>query len=408
MPAEHDADRARAARLRSSCRTSRASLGEIRAMFDETARTRTAGSRDYIPQLARVPPEHFGVVASARSTGSASASATPRWTSACSRACKPINYCIALEEHGEEVVHRARRPRAERSRVQRAHAQQGRQAAQPDDQRGCDRDLLADQAAGLRVADRFDYVMDRGPPGRRTRRPASQRRLPLGAADRRSQLRARLLHAREGVFPEGTELVETLEFYFQCCSIESNCEKMAIIAATLANGGVCPITGRAGARAEHRARCLSLMYSCGMYDFSGEFAFTIGLPAKSGVVGCAHGRRAERAWASALVAAPRLRSATACAASSSASALDRAVQLPQLRQPRRVGRSRRRIRVAVARTLASPMQSTRCAGQRARATCAGSRVCVVRGIDLEPRRLRRPHATAPRGERRGRFRWSRR
>ena len=86
-------------------------------------------------------------------------------------------------------------------------------------------------------------------------------------------------------FPQGTDLVATLELYFQCCSIELNTEMMSIVAATLANGGVCPTSGKRVLTTKTVQNCLSLMYSCGMYDFSGEFAFTIGLPAKSGVGG---------------------------------------------------------------------------------------------------------------------------
>ena len=81
------------------------------------------------------------------------------------------------------------------------------------------------------------------------------------------------------------DIKDILDFYFQACSLELNCESMSIMAATLAAGGTCPITGEKVLADAAVRTILSLMYSCGMYNYSGQFAFQVGLPAKSGVSG---------------------------------------------------------------------------------------------------------------------------
>ena len=78
---------------------------------------------------------------------------------------------------------------------------------------------------------------------------------------------------------------ETLELYFQQCSVMMNCRDLAVMAATLANGGVNPMTGQCALEPRYVKDLLSIMLSCGMYDYAGEWAYRTGLPAKSGVSG---------------------------------------------------------------------------------------------------------------------------
>ncbi|CAN5592368.1 glutaminase A [soil metagenome] len=89
----------------------------------------------------------------------------------------------------------------------------------------------------------------------------------------------------QGAFPEGTDIYETMKLYNKSCAIELTADQLAMAAATLANGGICPLTGDKVFASDNVRDCLSLMLSCGMYDYSGEFAFLVGLPAKSGVSG---------------------------------------------------------------------------------------------------------------------------
>jgi glutaminase len=76
-----------------------------------------------------------------------------------------------------------------------------------------------------------------------------------------------------------------VELYFQQCSISVTCRDLAVMAATLANRGVNPVTGKQAIRGEYIESVLSVMGSCGMYDFAGEWIYKIGMPAKSGVAG---------------------------------------------------------------------------------------------------------------------------
>jgi len=76
-----------------------------------------------------------------------------------------------------------------------------------------------------------------------------------------------------------------LDLYFQQCSVAVDCRDLSLMAATLANGGVNPITGERAVRDEFVASILSIMTTCGMYDSAGEWVYSVGLPAKSGVAG---------------------------------------------------------------------------------------------------------------------------
>jgi glutaminase len=78
---------------------------------------------------------------------------------------------------------------------------------------------------------------------------------------------------------------ETLDLYFQQCSILVNSHDLAMMAATLANGGVNPITGERALDSRYVQDVLSVMHTCGMYDYAGEWAYRVGIPAKSGVGG---------------------------------------------------------------------------------------------------------------------------
>jgi glutaminase len=81
------------------------------------------------------------------------------------------------------------------------------------------------------------------------------------------------------------EAERALDVYFRQCAILVTCHDLAMMAATLSNIGRHPLTGQHAYDASSVRRMLSIMFTCGMYDYSGEWAYRVGVPAKSGVSG---------------------------------------------------------------------------------------------------------------------------
>jgi glutaminase len=82
-----------------------------------------------------------------------------------------------------------------------------------------------------------------------------------------------------------SDVGQVLDAYFRQCSILVSARDLAVMAVTLANRGINPLTGEQVVSPNVIARTLSVMTSSGMYDYAGEWIYRIGIPAKSGVGG---------------------------------------------------------------------------------------------------------------------------
>lgn len=78
---------------------------------------------------------------------------------------------------------------------------------------------------------------------------------------------------------------QATDIYTEQCAVSVNARDLAIMAATLANGGKNPITGKQVMKTDNVPELLAVMATAGLYDDSGKWLFATGLPAKSGVGG---------------------------------------------------------------------------------------------------------------------------
>ncbi|XP_067266586.1 glutaminase kidney isoform, mitochondrial isoform X3 [Chanodichthys erythropterus] len=239
---------------------------------------------DYIPQLAKFSPDLWAV--SLCTVDGQRHTVGDTKVPFCLQSCvKPLKYAIAVHDHGTEYVHQFIGKEPSGLRFNKLFLDEDDKPHNPMVNAGaivCT--SLIKHGAGN--AEKFDYVMNF------LKKMAGNEYVGFSNATFQSERESGDRNFAIGYylkekkcFPDGTDMTAVLDLYFQLCSIEVTCESASVMAATLANGGFCPITGERVLSPESVRNTLSLMHSCGMYDFSGQFAFHVGLPAKSGVAG---------------------------------------------------------------------------------------------------------------------------
>jgi glutaminase len=102
------------------------------------------------------------------------------------------------------------------------------------------------------------------------------------ASNHRNQAIARLLQSMDAIYDEPATAVE---LYTRQCSLGVNARDLAVMAATLADGGVNPLTRQRVVDAGICHDTLAVMATAGLYDASGDWLYEIGLPGKSGIGG---------------------------------------------------------------------------------------------------------------------------
>ncbi|XP_053155465.1 glutaminase liver isoform, mitochondrial isoform X1 [Hemicordylus capensis] len=239
---------------------------------------------NYIPQLAKCNPDIWGV--SLCTVDGQRHSMGHTKTPFCLQSCvKPLKYAVAVSELGTERVHKYVGKEPSGLRYDKLSLNEEGIPHNPMVNAGA---IIISSLIkmGRKKAEKFDYVLDY------LKKMAGHEYVGFSNTTFQSEKETGDRNYAIGYylkdkkcFPQGVDMMAALDLYFQLCSVEVTCESGSVMAATLANGGICPITGECVLSDEAVRNTLSLMHSCGMYDFSGQFAFHVGLPAKSAVSG---------------------------------------------------------------------------------------------------------------------------
>ena len=235
----------------------------------------------YIPELALANPDSFGICV-ATTNGKLFQVGESQKLFTIQSIAKAFVYGIALEDHGREYVN---------SKVGVEPTGEGFHSIVLDEKTNRPYNPMVNTGAIATT----DLIKGNGATERLKRilqvfRLYTGRELdinvPVFLSERTTSNRNRAiayLMLNFGMVAERIE--ETLDLYFQQSSIMVSAADLAVMTATLANGGINPITGERALDERYVKDVISVMLTCGMYNYSGEWVYRVGIPAKSGVGG---------------------------------------------------------------------------------------------------------------------------
>ena len=236
---------------------------------------------DYIPELGKADPDHFGI-SLATLDGHVYEVGDTRVPFTIQSMSKPFVFALALDAAGRGAGRERDRRRAVGRSLQFDPAQCRQPSVQSDGQCRRDRLLRPDpRSQGRRRVRVYPRRRSAASPA-----ATSTSTRPCIASESATGDRNRAI----GYLLRNSEVITddvgaVLDVYFRQCAVLVTARDIAVMAATLANRGVNPVTGEQVVTPYAISRTLSVMTSSGMYDYAGEWIYRIGIPAKSGVGG---------------------------------------------------------------------------------------------------------------------------
>jgi glutaminase len=256
-------------------------LDYLDSVYRELSGDRSGSVADYIPELAVVDPDSFGICL-ATSDGYVYEAGDSRKRFAIQSVSKPFTYALALADRGLAAV-------AAKIDVEPSGEPFNEISLDPVSERprnpmiNAGAITAASLVAGGTADERFERL--RAYYSRFAGRDLQVDQDMYASEDRtgnRNRAIGYMLRSF-GILEEDPQT--TLSVYFRQCSIEVDCRDLSLMAATLADSGVHPVTGDRVLTPALTERVLSVMTTCGMYNAAGDWVTEVGLPAKSGVGG---------------------------------------------------------------------------------------------------------------------------